>query len=261
MMNRLVFLGTAGDAETVLKQHRASGGVILTLNGNQFHLDPGPGSLGCARDAGVNPRDTIGVIATNNGLFHSNDVNATISAMTYEGMDRHGVLLASRSVIEGLPNDTPRVYPFYKACVEGLVPLTVGNRVGVNEIEFVPVRAMAHDPTAVGLRIATTKLTIGYTGLTGLFDGIGDLYAGCDILVVHCRHPASTIEEGALNIDGAQRLIGLVKPKKAFLTGFGSKLVAQDLTSVARDVQRATGVQVAAGKDGLEVDLSHTKHA
>ena len=38
-------MGTAGGKTAVNKQLRASGGIILRIEGIQFHLDPGPGAL------------------------------------------------------------------------------------------------------------------------------------------------------------------------------------------------------------------------
>ena len=45
MQSKILFLGTGGDATVVGKQKRMSGGIILKIEGYQFHLDPGPGSL------------------------------------------------------------------------------------------------------------------------------------------------------------------------------------------------------------------------
>lgn len=252
-MDKLVFLGTAGDAETVIKQVRGSGGVIMMLADNQFHIDPGPGSLVGCKMAGVSPRATIAILATSDHLFTSGDVNAAISAMTYEGIDRHGVLLASKQVIDG--NGGVRLLPKYRRFLEGLMTLTPGARVGVNDVTISAVPSRGTDPTAVGLILSTHELRIGYTGVTGWYEELPDAYKKLDVLIVHCRHPAGTSEEGALNVEEVTTLLKRAKPKRAFLTGFGAKLLAQDPVHIARSIQRATKVTVTAAKDGLEVAL------
>ncbi len=45
MQDQIIFLGTGGDPVVVGKQIRSSGGIVLKLDGLQFHLDPGPGAL------------------------------------------------------------------------------------------------------------------------------------------------------------------------------------------------------------------------
>ena len=49
MQAKIIFLGTGGDSIVVGKQLRASGGIILQIDDNQFHIDPGPGALVRAR--------------------------------------------------------------------------------------------------------------------------------------------------------------------------------------------------------------------
>ena len=251
-MNSIVFLGTAGDVEVMARQQRASGGLVLDLEGNQFHLDPGPGALCGAKAAGISARETIAVLASNSSVLRSNDVNACVSAMTLDGIDKHGVLLGSHSVIEG---DNAVIRSLYKRCVEGLVALNPGQKVGINEITIMPMRTAGQDETGVGFRFSTEKVALGYVGDTRWFETIAHDYKGCNVLVINVKHPSGTSEEGFLNIDEAEALIMEVKPKIAYLTGFGSKLVVHDLREVARQIQRRTKVDITAVKDGQKVKL------
>jgi len=248
-MNSIVFLGTAGDIELMARQQRASGGIILNLGGNQFHLDPGPGSLAAARDAKVNPRATLAIIATNNALLRSGDVDATVAAMTLGGLDKHGILLGSKSVIEGT------IRPETKRAVEGLVSLEAGQKIGINEVTLWPVRAHGRDQNGVGLKLGIGELLIGYTSDTSWYEGITDDYSGCRVLLLNVKHPAGTREEGFLSMEEAEQLIAAVKPKLALLTSFGSKLSREDLRDLARQMQRHTKADVTAAKDGQQVGL------
>ena len=86
-MYRIIFLGTAGGNEAVLKQMRSSGGILLNLGSYQAHLDPGPGALSKLVEFGINPRDTNIILTSHNHLEHCNDINALIDSMTYAGLD------------------------------------------------------------------------------------------------------------------------------------------------------------------------------
>ncbi|MDP6600597.1 MAG: MBL fold metallo-hydrolase, partial [Candidatus Woesearchaeota archaeon] len=83
----IIFLGTGGDSYVVGKQLRASGGIILQINDDQYHIDPGPGALVMAKETGVNLRANTALFVTHNHLNHCNDINAVIDAMTYGGFD------------------------------------------------------------------------------------------------------------------------------------------------------------------------------
>ncbi len=248
-MDKLIFLGTAGDVDAMAKQRRGTGGIVLQLGGSQLHLDPGPGSLVRAKMAGVSARDTIAVLATNGSLLRCNDVNAVISAMTLDGMDKHGVLLAGRNVIE------TRVFQQSKSFLEGIVPLAVQSKVGVNEVMVVPVKTNGKDLDGLGLLISSHNILIGYTGDTAWYETMASDYEGVDVLVVNVANPSDVKEEGVMNVADAERLVAGVKPKAAFLTGFGSKLLDQDVMDVARQVQRASKADTTAASDGLVVEL------
>lgn len=247
----MTFLGTAGDVEVMARQQRSCGGIMLTLEQNQVHLDPGPGSLVAARVAGMSPRSTIAVLASNDSLLRSNDVKAAISAMTLDGMDRHGVLLASRSVVES--SEKERAY--FERCVEGFVSLTPQSKIGINEVTIIPVKTSGKDATGIGLRLSAGSITVGYTGDTSWYETMANDYEGVDVLIINVRHPPGTKEDGFINLDDAERLIGAVKPAAAFLTGFGSKLLEMDLRDLARQIQRKTKVEVTAATDGMHVEL------
>ena len=74
----VIFLGTGGDSYVIGKQLRASGGIILQLDEDQYHIDPGPGSLVMARESGINLRANTALFVTHNHLNHANDINAVI---------------------------------------------------------------------------------------------------------------------------------------------------------------------------------------
>jgi len=247
-MDKIIFLGTAGDTETMARQRRGTGGLVLQLEGSQFHLDPGPGALLAARLFGVSVRDTIAVIATNGSVIRSAEVDALVSAMTLDGLDKHGVLMGSVSVIE-------RCRPESKRSVEGVVTLAPQSKVGINQVAFLSVKSLHEDGTAVGLKAITRSFILGYVGDTGWYETIAKDYEDCEILVVNVALPEGVEDGHRMSVDGVRKLLEAVKPKKVFLTGFGAKLLDQDTVDIARQLQRKTKADVTAATDGLSVEL------
>lgn len=242
-MTIITFLGTAGDMETLATQRRASGGIIIEAT-DQFHLDPGPGAIARAAIAGFSPRNTIGVIITNHSLLRSHDLNATIAAMTLEGMDHNGVVLGTESAIN------QRMDPQYKEHVEGFAILQQGARVGINQLTVMPV--FEHGGK-LALLLHTPEGTVGYTGDLPYSAKLAEALKETDILIINCPHPANVTEDGMMNVEGAQRLLELAKPKHAIITGFGIKI--QDPKEVSRELQRLTKVRCSAAVDGSQFKL------
>ena len=107
MQSRITFLGTAGDSYVNSKQIRASAGIILKIGELQFHIDPGPGSLIKAIENDINLRANTAILVSNTNILNCNDVNAVIDAMTYGGLDKSGVLVANKTLINGSETTNP----------------------------------------------------------------------------------------------------------------------------------------------------------
>lgn len=259
MRNKIVFLGTAGDSLTVAKQVRRGGGFVIKLEGGQYHVDPGPGALGSAQAAGVSARETICVLSSNNSLLASGGLNEVVDAMTLGGVDRFGVAVVAESVANGTGTELPILLNRSKESVERVVTFSDTTRIGINYLNVYPAKAKHPDEKALGFRLETPNVTIGYTGDTNFFEGLAEEYADVDVLVIRMRHPKGTKEPGCLSVDDVIKVLEKAKPKVAVLTGFGGKLLDSDVIATARSIHRETKIQVIAAKDGLEVDLDHYK--
>ena len=252
--NKILFLGTAGDVTSVNKQLRGSGGIVFIYNGNQFHIDPGPGSLIRCKNHGINPRSTLGLIVTNNELCHCADTNVMVSAMTHDGMDNRGVLIASQSIIESSESENAILWKRYRAYLERNIVLKPGERVGINETEIYGITARTKDPTGMGLKIVTNNFTIAYTSDTKYSPGVVRNYEDSDILILKLVHPDNNENSDKLNVSDAVKIIKETIPRVAIITGFGSKMISSDPVFVAREIQRETGVQVFAAHEGFYVN-------
>lgn len=260
MKNRLRFLGTGGDAIVVGKQLRASGGLILTLEGNQFHLDPGPGALVGAKQAAINLREHIGVLISENTLVHANDVNAVIYAMTHGGLDRFGVIICPRTLRRADNPEQGLLFEQSEQCVERVILLDEHQRVGINHVTITPIKHKRPGTGAIGYRFETANNSVAYISDTDYYDGLAEQCDKANVVVAWCRHPSGIEERGVLNADDITALLDKLNPKVCILTGFGVKMLDADPLAQARAIHRSSGIACAAAHDQFELDLDTYAH-
>lgn len=256
MVSKITFLGTAGDSFVYGKQIRSSGGIVIKTGGYQFFIDPGPGALLRAKLSNINPRETTAVIATHNHVNHAAELNALISAMTLNGFDRIGVVIGNETVIKGSENNYPVLSKHHIKCVERIIPLKEGQRVGIENIEIQALKAYHDDENALGLKLFTEDFVMVYTGDTGYKKELIEQYKKCDILVLNTVH---FNEKSGINLssDDAIKIISKVQPQLVIITHFGKSMIKEDPMIEARRIQKETGVQVIAANDGMVISPNY----
>jgi len=250
----IIFLGTGGDSYVVGRQLRASGGIILQIDGDQFHIDPGPGALVMAKEAGINLRANTAIFVTHNHINHCNDINAVIDAMSYGGFDKTGVLVANNTVINGSAHYETFLHKFYRDCLERYIILEPGKKVGINDVEIMAIKAKHSEPNAIGFKFITSEYTLSYTGDTAYSVEIIPDYYNSDILILNV--PCLNKEECRNNLckEDAINIITKVKPRLAIITHFGINFLKSDILNQVREIQKITGIQVIVAKDGMVVN-------
>lgn len=253
MQSKIVFLGTGAGKIVRGKQLRTTGGFIIQVAGNQFHVDPGPGALTTANMHGINPRANTAIVISHAHIGHCNDVNALIDAMTYSGLDKQGVLVSNQTLVNGGENIAPYLTEFYKRCVERILVVKEGQKVGINDIEIIALKAKHSEPNALGFKFLTPFFVLTYTGDTEYSNEAVEQYKNSDILILNVKYPGERKEKGNLCSADAIKIISKIKPQLAVITHFGIKMIEADPIQEARDIQRATGCTVIAAKDGLSI--------
>jgi ribonuclease BN (tRNA processing enzyme) len=255
MDSRILFLGTGGDSFTVGKQMRSSGGIVLNIEGTQFHIDPGPGSLVMAKMLGLNLRETTALFISGNDLFRTNDANAVISAMTHDGMDKRGVLICPTSAVL-ITEDVlgPFVNNFYKGCLEKTILLENTKKLGISNVDIEIIELKESLSKEAGFRFITPRFSIGYIPDTSYKNDLAESYKNTDILIISIQDPRNFKRKEHLNCEDAQKIISEVKPQIAIITGFGIKMLQADPLYEARLIQKETGVHVIAAKDGMTLN-------
>ncbi|MBL7055398.1 MBL fold metallo-hydrolase [Candidatus Woesearchaeota archaeon] len=252
--SNIIFLGTGSGSYVVGKNIRGSGGIILQVNEDQFHIDPGPGSLANAKEYGVNVRANTAVLVTHNHLNHCNDINAVIDAMTYSGFDKKGVLIANNTVINGSEHYVPFLHEHYKNFLERFIVLEAGKRVGINNVEIQALSTKHNEASALGYKFITPDYVLTYVGDTQYSVETASQYDDSDVLILNV--PYLNKEEGKNNLckEDAIKIIDRVKPKLAIITHFGVNFLKADPLYEIRDMQKQTDCQVIAAKDGMVVN-------
>ena len=251
----ITFLGTGGDIIVVGKGFRASGGFVVKTENCQLHIDPGAGALTKAIEYGINPRETTALLVSHAHINHCNDLNLMISAMTHNGLDTRGVLVANKTVISG--SEEPKIHPvlteFHKKCLERVMTAEPGKRMAVEDIEIMPFAVEHDEPNTLGFRITTPRFSLGYIPDTKYFAALADNVKKVDVLVVNVVYPGAA-KENLLCSDDLIRLIKKVSPKLCVMTHFGHKMLAANLLDESRMIKQYTGIEVVAANDGTTVD-------
>lgn len=252
--SNIIFLGTGGDSYVVGKNLRTSGGIILQIGDDQFHIDPGPGSLAMAKETGINLRANTAVLISHNHMNHCNDINAVINAMTYGGFDKKGVLVANNTAVNGSESYTPFLQKYYRDFLERFIVLDEGKRVGINDVEILALKAKHSDPAALGFKFITPEYTLTYSGDTMYSPDTVAQYDNSNVLILNV--PYLKKEEGKDNLckEDAIKIISRVKPSLAIITHFGVNFLKADPLYEVRDIQKETGIQTIAAKDGIVVN-------
>lgn len=226
----------------------------MQVNDDQYHIDPGPGSLIMAKETGINLRANTALFVSHNHLNHCNDINAVIDAMTYGGFDKKGVLVGNNTVINGSDNHAPFLHKYYRDCLERFVVLEEGGRVGINDVEVRAIKAKHSEPNAVGYKFITPDYTLAYTGDTIYSVETISGYEGSNVLILNvpclekedCRD--NLCKEDAINI------IKKVNPRLAIITHFGLNFLKADPLYEVREIQKETNCQVIAARDGMVIN-------
>ena len=253
-MSNIIFLGTGGDSYVVGRQIRASGGIILQIGDDQYHIDPGPGTLSMAKETGINLRANTALFVTHNHINHCNDINAVIDAMTYSGFDKKGVLVANNTVINGSLNYQPFLQKYYRGCLERFIVLEESGKVGINDVEVKAIKAKHSEPNAIGFKFITPDFTLTYTGDTAYsVENLAD-YENSDVLILNV--PCLKKEESKDNLckEDAINIIKKVNPRLAIITHFGINFLKAGPLYEIREIQKETNCQVIAATDGMVIN-------
>lgn len=257
-MTTLTFLGTGGGRFTTLFQERATGGLYLEDDATRLHLDPGPGALTQLHRAGLDPRDTTGVLVTHKHLDHANDANLVVAGMTRGGTEQRGYLAGSVSVIEGHEHDPPIITPYHKGLVAEVTTAHPGQSARISGMRVEFLETEHRDPTNVGFKLHTSDGVVAYLTDTVVRDSILDQLQGSRVIVLGITRPKGAPIPDHLSTEDAVNVAERYEPDLLALTHLGLKLLRQGPDPEAAFVERETGVRTVAAEDLMRITLGES---
>ena len=252
--HNIIFLGTGTGRFARGKQLRATGGIILQLEENQFHIDPGPGATVRAMQNNVNLRANTSILISHSHIGHCNDVNAVIDAMTYSGLDKQGVLISTNRLVNGSEEHMPYLTSFHRDCLEKVIIIEPGQKAAVNEIEIRALYAKHTEESTIGFKLMTPYFILVYSSDTEYSPKLIEEYKGTNILILNVHSPKDEYVAGSLNTMNATKIIEKVKPKLTIIQHFSKRMIEADPIQEAREIQKQTKCQVIAAKDGMIIN-------
>ncbi len=248
----MVFLGTGGGRFVITKQLRATGGMILELDGQVIHLDPGPGALVRAKEQNVDLSRVTAVAVSHCHPDHYADAELVIEAMTSGATKKGGALIGSIHSIRGGDDYRAAVSPYHLRALAEHHAMGPGETVSIGKVQVTATPTVHGDPKGVGF-VFRGSSTIGYASDGSYYDGQEKPFAGCDYLVMNVLRPQGNTWPKHMNTDQAARLVALAKPRTAIITHFGILMLKAGPEREAAFIEGKTGIKTIAARDGMVI--------
>jgi ribonuclease BN (tRNA processing enzyme) len=250
--DEIIFLGTGGARYVIATQLRATGGVLLRIQGNNVLVDPGPESL-CrllTYVPEIDPEQLNAIVLSHKHIDHSADINVYLDIMTKGGFRKRGILLAPADAFgtDGV------IFSYLIPHVREIITITQGLECSIGKLKFKFPLRHEHRVETYGFRLACDACSISYIADTKFFSGIIPAY-GADIIILNLLS-LSPSDIDHLSIPDCERIIRGIQPKVAFITHFGMTILKTGPLTVARQLEEKTGVPVYAAEDGKRYSIS-----
>lgn len=254
----IIFCGTGGARFVIMKQLRATGGFIIRSKAN-IYVDPGPGALIRSIELKQNLQNLDAIFISHAHIDHSNDSNLIVEAMTDGGKKKKGILIGSSSALEGNDRFDRVVSAYHQNMVEKKFIARAGDRFSVKGVGIEATPTKHEDTSAVGFKLSDGGRTIGYTSDTEYVPELGRVFSGCDLLILNNLRPAGSPYPGHLDSGMSIRVLKEAKPKKAIIQHFGMGMLRAGPEAEAKFIEKESGVETTAAKDGMIVRIEEGK--
>lgn len=252
-MNSIKFLGTAGARFVMISQLRYSGGIWFSLDGLQFLVDPGPGTLirAVKSKPKLNPQKLDGIFLSHRHLDHSCEINLMIEAMTDGGFKKKGIVFAPYDCLY----KDPVILLYCREFVEKIEILQEGKIYRFKNINFeIPVKHR-HGVETYGFKFNLNNTFVSYIPDTSFFPELIDYYRNSQILIINTVLYEKKENVQHLCLSEAEEIIKSIKPKKAILTHFGMTMLKNKIWEKKDEISERVETEVIIANDGMNFEF------
>jgi ribonuclease BN (tRNA processing enzyme) len=250
-------LGTGGGRFATIYQIRATGGIYIN-DGVRLHLDPGPSALMNMRRLALDPAKTDAILISHCHPDHYADAEMLIEGMTKGGFKKTGVLVGSRTAIEGANGFSPAVSAYHQSITAKVLNVAAGASFEVKGMRIDATRTSHGDPTGVGFRFHASTGDISYVGDSELTPDLAADHKGCRVLILNLTRPLGSRVPKHLCTEDAATLAKEVGPDVVLLTHFGMRLVHEGVKKQAAYIEDLSGSRTLAAEDLMTVQVGKT---
>lgn len=258
-MTELVFLGSGGGRFMLSTQIRATAGFRVNSENFKIHIDPGAGALVRSIQRRQNPQKLNCIITTHAHPDHATDTAPLIEAMCRGATSARGTLIVAESVMDGKSGAGPVMGQYHFSKPKKAIIAKNGETIeiieGGEKLLIETIKCSHSDPSTFGIKIKIGSRTIGYTSDTEYFEGLPDLYKGCDVLIMNSTRPDAEKIKYHLCLDDAIEIAKIAKPKLAILNHIGMKFWRAGIIGQAKKMETETKIPTIAAEDGLRIGL------
>lgn len=262
MDDELVILGSGGGRHHIRTQYRATGGFLFKFNGNQAHIDPGPGAMVRINEYNEDPTKTDLIICTHAHIDHFNDVSAVIEGSRLRLHDRQynyfkqGTLITTEEALSFIAD-------YHKQMLEEIVVFKPGDTLEYNGVEIIATKALHSRIESFGVRFNLEDYSIAFSSDTMVFEGFTEQLSGVDILILNLLRPDSMTCRRHLCTDEVIPYLEKMDPplKTLIITHFGAYMDSplsekNYIPSQIEKFENANIGKVIAAEDGLKLKIS-----
>jgi ribonuclease BN (tRNA processing enzyme) len=237
---------------------RVGSGYLVQATGVSVLLDCGPGVVHRMAMLGIDWQSITHLCITHFHNDHIGDVPALFFAW------RHGILPARSAplTVFGPKGTKKKLDQLAKAFGEHIskpgFPLTV-DEIGPDErrllgdVVHITADNMKHTPEAIGFRIETSNVSLGYTGDTGESGEAAAFFHRVDTLLMECSLPDELGFPMHLTPTTAARMANIASPKRVVLTHAYPQLDRDALPQLMRDAGWLGETVIA--QDGMMLEV------
>ncbi len=263
MDDELVILGSGGGRHHIRTQYRATGGILFKFNGNQAHIDPGPGAIVRINQYNEDPTKTNLFIVTHMHIDHFNDLCAIIEASRERLHDRKynyfksGTLITTKETLEFVPK-------YHQNMLERIVPFKMGDVFNYKGVEIIGTKVIHSNPEGFGVIFKLANYSIAFTSDTKVFEGFSEQFSGIDILVLNLLRPDSITCRRHVCTDEVIPYLNKITPplKGLLISHFGSYMDSDFspinyIPSQIAKLREETNIKtIIAAEDGSKIKIS-----